>query len=104
MSGAAFHSAGEKVIDKAKAIAAHNLKVDVADVNFNEGLFSSAKTNQTMTIKDVAQDSFNPAKLPKDMEAASTPPRSTGGRGELSERRAHLRGRGRSGNRQDRQW
>jgi carbon-monoxide dehydrogenase large subunit len=69
MSGSAFHMAGEKVIAKAKAIAAHNLKVDVADIKFEEGIFSSAKTNQTTTIKDVAQDSFNPAKIPKDMEA-----------------------------------
>ena len=69
MSGSAFYKAGEKVIAKAKAIAAHNLKVDVADINFNEGIFSSTKTNQTTTIKDVAQDAFNPAKLPKDMEA-----------------------------------
>ena len=69
MSGAAFHQAGEKVITKAKAIAAHNLKVDVADINFADGIFSSTKTNQTLTIKDIAQDSFNPAKLPKNMEA-----------------------------------
>jgi carbon-monoxide dehydrogenase large subunit len=69
MSGSAFYQAGEKVIAKAKAIAAHNLKVDVAEINFNEGLFSSTKTNQTVTIQDVAQDSYNPAKLPKDMEA-----------------------------------
>jgi aerobic carbon-monoxide dehydrogenase large subunit len=69
MSGSAFHNAAEKVIEKAKAIAAHNLKVDVADVKFEEGIFSSAKTNQTMTIKDVAQDAVNPAKLPKNMEA-----------------------------------
>jgi carbon-monoxide dehydrogenase large subunit len=69
MSGSAFHNAAEKVIAKAKAIAAHNLKVDVADVNFAEGIFSSAKTNQTMTIKDVAQNAVNPAKLPKNMEA-----------------------------------
>ncbi len=69
MSGAAFHNAGEKVIVKAKAIAAHNMKVDAADVNFNEGIFSSTKSNQTMTIKDVALASFNPAKIPNDMEA-----------------------------------
>ena len=69
MSGSAFHIAAEKIIAKAKAIAAHNLKVDVADVNFADGIFSSAKTNQTMTIKDVAQNAVNPAKLPKDMEA-----------------------------------
>ncbi len=69
MSGAAFHNAGEKVITKAKAIAAHNMKVDAADVNFNEGIFSSTKSNQTMTIKDVALAAFNPAKIPNDMEA-----------------------------------
>jgi carbon-monoxide dehydrogenase large subunit len=69
MSGSAFHVAGEKMIAKAKAIAAHNLKVDAADVKFEEGIFSSAKTNQTMTIKEVAENAVNPAKLPKDMEA-----------------------------------
>jgi len=68
MSGSAFHFAAEKVVAKAKAIAAHNLKVDAADINFNEGIFSSTKTNQTMTIKDVAKAATNPAKLPKDME------------------------------------
>ena len=68
MSGSAFHYAAEKIIAKAKAIAAHNLKVDAADVNFADGIFSSTKTNQTMTIKDVAQNAVNPAKLPKDME------------------------------------
>jgi carbon-monoxide dehydrogenase large subunit len=69
MSGSAFHLASEKVIEKAKAIAAFNLKVDAADLKFEEGIFSSTKTNQTMTIKDAAQDSFNPAKLPQNMEA-----------------------------------
>jgi carbon-monoxide dehydrogenase large subunit len=68
MSGSAFHNAAEKIITKAKAIAAHNLKVDVADVNFSEGIFSSAKTNQTVTMKEVAEAAGNPAKLPKNME------------------------------------
>jgi carbon-monoxide dehydrogenase large subunit len=68
MSGTAFHLAAEKVIAKAKAIAAHNLKVDVADVNFADGIFSSAKTNQTMTIKEAAQNAVDPKKLPQDME------------------------------------
>jgi carbon-monoxide dehydrogenase large subunit len=68
MSGSAFLAASEKIITKGKAIAAHNLKVDIADVNFADGIFSSPKTNQTMTIKDVAQNAVNPAKLPRDME------------------------------------
>ena len=38
--GAAFLMATDRVITKAKAIAAHALKVDAADVNFAAGLFS----------------------------------------------------------------
>ena len=68
MSSAAFQMATDKVIEKAKVIAAHALKIDVPDVNFAEGVFSSPKTNRTMTIKDVAIDSANPAKIPASME------------------------------------
>ncbi len=68
MSGSAFHNASEKIIAKAKAIAAHNLKVEAAYVNFAEGIFSSAKTNQTISIKEVAEAAVNPAKLPNSME------------------------------------
>jgi len=68
MSGAAFFKAGEKVIAKATVLAAHALKVDAADINFADGIFSSKKTNQTITIKEVAQNAFNPAKLPKNVE------------------------------------
>ena len=78
MSGSAFYKAAEKVIAKAKAIAAHNLKVDVADINFDEGIFSSAKTNQTMTIKDVAQDAVQPGQAAEGHGGRpATPPRST---------------------------
>ncbi len=68
MSSAAFQMATDRVIEKAKAIAAHALKVDAVDINFAEGLFSSPKTNQTMTIKEVAIDASNPAKLPATIE------------------------------------
>jgi carbon-monoxide dehydrogenase large subunit len=68
MSSAAFLMATDRVIDKAKKIAAHALKVDAADVNFAEGVFSSPKTNRTMTIKEVAIDASNPAKLPAEIE------------------------------------
>jgi aerobic carbon-monoxide dehydrogenase large subunit len=67
-SGSAFTLAAEKIETKAKAIAAKMLKVDVADINFNEGLFSSQKTNQTMTIKEVAKASIDPKNLPEGME------------------------------------
>ncbi|HTS40278.1 MAG TPA: xanthine dehydrogenase family protein molybdopterin-binding subunit [Xanthobacteraceae bacterium] len=68
MSGSAFHNASDKIVGKAKVIAAHNLKVDVADVKFADGIFSSTKTNQTITIKEVAEAAVNPAKMPKNLE------------------------------------
>jgi carbon-monoxide dehydrogenase large subunit len=67
-SGSAFTLAAEKIEAKGKAIAAHMLKVDVADINFHEGIFSSPKSNRTLTIKEVAKASLDPNNLPKGME------------------------------------
>ena len=97
MSGSAFHNAAEKVIEKAKAIAAHMLKVDADDVKFEEGIFSSAKTNQTMTIKEVAQDAVEPGETAEEHGGRAVRHRGLQGRRrELPERRARLRGRDRS--------
>jgi carbon-monoxide dehydrogenase large subunit len=68
MGGSAFARASEKVIEKATAIAAHALKVDLADVKFADGVFSSSKTNRTMTMKEIAADAQAPAKIPAGME------------------------------------
>ena len=67
-SGSAFTLAAEKIETKAKAIAANMFKVDVAEINFADGVFSSKKTNQTLTIKEVAKASLEPKNLPKGME------------------------------------
>ncbi|MPZ55891.1 MAG: molybdopterin-dependent oxidoreductase [Rhizobiales bacterium] len=69
MAGSAFHLASEKIVVKATQIAAHLLKLEAADINFADGIFSSAKTNQTLTIQEVARAAADPSKLPKDMEA-----------------------------------
>ena len=68
MAGSAFLLATDKVIAKARLIAAHALKAPADDVKFADGVFSSPKTNRTMTIQEVAADAANPAKIPKDME------------------------------------
>jgi aerobic carbon-monoxide dehydrogenase large subunit len=67
-SGSAFTLAAEKIETKAKAIAANMFKVDVGEVNFSDGVFSSQKTNQTLTIKEVAKASLDPKNLPQGME------------------------------------
>src|SRR4051812_23060308 len=66
--GSAVGAAAGQNIAKAKQIAAHVLKVGVDDLKFEDGMFSSQKTNQTVTIGDVARTAANPAKLPKGLE------------------------------------
>src|SRR5262245_24121749 len=69
IGGAAVLMATDKIKTKATAIAAHLLKVAPEDLRFEDGIFSSQKTNQTMTLKEVALAAANPSRLPKDMEA-----------------------------------
>jgi aerobic carbon-monoxide dehydrogenase large subunit len=68
IGGAAVDLAAEKITAKGKLIAAHLLKVDAAEVNFADGVFSSPKTNRTLSIKEVAKEATDPAKLPKGMD------------------------------------
>jgi carbon-monoxide dehydrogenase large subunit len=68
MAGNAFHLATEKVVAKAKKIAAHMLKVDESDLNFSEGMFSTPKTNRTLTIKELSIAALDPKNLPNGME------------------------------------
>src|SRR5205814_6695520 len=69
IAGSAFLRAGEKIIVKGKAIASHVLKVPAEDIKFEHGIFSSPKTNRTLTIKEVAKAAAKPDLLPNDMEA-----------------------------------
>jgi carbon-monoxide dehydrogenase large subunit len=68
MGGSALQIATEKVVTKARLVAAHALKVAPEDLNFADGVFSSSKTNQTITMKEVAVAAVTPAKLPPDVE------------------------------------
>ncbi len=68
LAGSAFHMATEKIVTKALAIAAHMLKVDRADLKFDEGVISTSKTNRTLTVKEIAAASFDRSNLPEDLE------------------------------------
>jgi carbon-monoxide dehydrogenase large subunit len=68
LGGSAVDAAAAKVIEKARAIAGFALKADAAAVSFAGGVFSSPATNQTLTLKEVAQLAANPARLPLGME------------------------------------
>ena len=68
MGGAAFLRASDKIIEKATAIVAFALKLEPGDIAFADGVFSSSKSNRTMTMKEVAADAQVPAKIPAGME------------------------------------
>ncbi|MCK9915129.1 xanthine dehydrogenase family protein molybdopterin-binding subunit [Microbacteriaceae bacterium K1510] len=68
LAGSAFHLATEKIVTKARAIAAHMLQIEEADLKFDEGVFSSNKTNRTLTIKELAAAALEPKNLPKGLE------------------------------------
>ena len=60
--------AANKIIDKARAIAAHLLETAEADIEFDEGTFTVAGTDKSISMAEVAQTAFMPAKLPPGLE------------------------------------
>ena len=64
----AVKMAADKIIEKAKLIAAHNMEVSAADIVFENDAFTIAGTDRRMTMSEIAQKAFNPATLPKGME------------------------------------
>jgi aerobic carbon-monoxide dehydrogenase large subunit len=68
IGGTAVWIAADKIIAKAKKIAAHLLEASEADLSFAEGRFSIAGTDRRIGLKEVARAAFLPAKLPKGME------------------------------------
>ena len=68
IGGSAVDIAADRITSKAMGIASHLLEVDAADVNFAEGVFSSPRTNRTLSIKEVAKEAMDPGKLPNGMD------------------------------------
>ena len=68
IGGTVVFKAVEKVIAKAKRIAAHALEANVNDVTFEDGRFKVAGTDHGIDFPEVVQIAFNPARLPPDIE------------------------------------
>jgi carbon-monoxide dehydrogenase large subunit len=65
-SGTAFVEAGVKVIEKGKIIASHMLEASVEDINFDDGRFTIAGTDRSLSIMDMASRLNGGEKLPPD--------------------------------------
>lgn len=70
MAGTALHRAGVSVIDKARAIVAHQAEASIDDVvQFDDGRIGIAGVPDTgRTIAEVAALAADPGSLPEDME------------------------------------
>ncbi len=68
VGGEAIVLAADKVIEKAKPIAAHLLEASVDDIEFNAGRFSVRGTDQGMAIGEVALATFASHNYPEGIE------------------------------------
>jgi aerobic carbon-monoxide dehydrogenase large subunit len=69
VGGIALYNAGQKIIDKARAIVAHQLEVSEDDLEFADGSFSVAGSpDRAMDLKSVAFQAHAAHNLPDGME------------------------------------
>jgi carbon-monoxide dehydrogenase large subunit len=68
VGGEALVRAADKVIEKAKPIAAHLLEANVDDVEFSAGRFSVRGTDQGKSIQDIALATFAAHDYPEGIE------------------------------------
>ena len=66
VGGEALLRATNKIIDKAKKIAAHCLEASVDDVEFKDGNFTVAGTDKTMAFGEVALTAYVPHNFPHE--------------------------------------
>ena len=100
IGGEAIVQAVDKVIEKAKPIAAHLLEANVDDVEFTAGRFGVRGTDQGMAIQEVALATFAAHDFPDGMEPVDRRGRDVRpGRLQLPARHAPVRDGGRHGDR-----
>jgi carbon-monoxide dehydrogenase large subunit len=68
IGGTAITVAAEKVIAKARKIAAHMLEASEADITLVDGRFVVSGTDRAVTLKEVARTSYLVPRIPKGME------------------------------------
>jgi aerobic carbon-monoxide dehydrogenase large subunit len=68
MGMSALHLAAEKIIAKARTIAAHALETSEKDLEFKDGKFTVAGTDRTIAFSEVVKIAYTLPKLPRGIE------------------------------------
>jgi aerobic carbon-monoxide dehydrogenase large subunit len=69
IGASAVAAVADRLIDKARKVAARVLGVDAESVEVNEGVFGAPGTNRTLTFAELAQAALSPRSLPEDVDA-----------------------------------
>ena len=68
LGGSAATIAADKILAKARKIAAHTLEAAEDDIEFADGIFCVVGTDRAVSLKDVAQAAYVPSRLPPGLE------------------------------------
>ena len=68
VGGVALYNAAERILEKARKIAAHQLEVDEADLEYAAGAFSVKGTDRASTLKELAFAAWTAHNLPEGLE------------------------------------
>ena len=68
VGGSAIHKAAEKIVAKAKKIAAHLMEAAEVDVEFADGTFTVKGTDKSKTIQEIAFAAYVPHNYPEGVE------------------------------------
>jgi carbon-monoxide dehydrogenase large subunit len=68
LGGSAATIAADKIVAKARKIAAHAMEAAEADIEFSDGTFRVVGTDRAVSLKDVAQAAYVPSRLPEGLE------------------------------------
>jgi carbon-monoxide dehydrogenase large subunit len=68
VGGVALYNAADRILEKARAIAAHQLEVDESDLEFDAGGFSVRGTDRSLALKAIAFEAWTAHNLPDRME------------------------------------
>ncbi len=68
VGGLALYHAAERIVDKARKIAAHQLEVSDDELEFDEGTFSARNGDGSVGIKEIALAAWTAHNLPDGME------------------------------------
>jgi carbon-monoxide dehydrogenase large subunit len=68
VGGSALSSAADKIVAKARKIAAHLMQSDEDSVEFDDGVFTVKESNRSKTFQEVAFAAYVPHDYPDDLE------------------------------------